>query len=78
MPGKTYSFNIGKDAGFLSISKPESSGDQWEGYFVYLDANYVDDIVKLFGKIPEGVVVVNEHSAASPLSEVIEMAKKLK
>lgn len=78
IPGKSYSFTIGKDAGFISISKPESHGDSWEAYYIYLDANYVNDITDLFGNIQEGVVVVNGDGAASPLSEVIQKAKVLK
>ncbi|MDM5277128.1 copper amine oxidase N-terminal domain-containing protein [Paenibacillus silvae] len=78
IPGKTYTFDIGKGAGFLSISKPESKGDQWEGYYIFLDANYVDDIKALFGTVKEGVVVAGVGQGVSPLSEVINDAKKLK
>lgn len=78
IPGKTYTFDLGKDAGYLSLSKPESKGDQWEGYFVFLDANYVDDIKALFGTVKDGVVVAGVGQGVSPLSEVIDEAKKLK
>jgi hypothetical protein len=77
-PGKTYTFTIGKDSGYLSISKPESKGDQWEGYYVFMDANYVDDIKALFGTVKDGVVVAGVGQGVSPLQEVIEQAKKIK
>ncbi|MNB87740.1 hypothetical protein D3C75_347440 [compost metagenome] len=77
-PGKSYSFTLGKGAGFLSISKPESKGDQWEGYYIRLDTSGNKDLKELFGKITDDAVVLNENGAGSPLSEVKEMAKKLK
>ncbi|MNM97605.1 Protease inhibitor precursor [compost metagenome] len=81
-PGKTYSFAIGKGAGFLSIAKPESHGDSWEGYIITLDTNLTvpgnDDFKELFGHITDDVVVIGKGNGGSPLSEVIEMAKKLK
>ncbi|MNM94762.1 hypothetical protein D3C81_1071790 [compost metagenome] len=77
-PGKTYSYSIGKGAGFLSISKPESKGDQWEGYYIRLDTSGNDDLKELFGHITDDVVVLNANGEGSPLTEVIQKAKELK
>ncbi|WP_342477453.1 copper amine oxidase N-terminal domain-containing protein [Paenibacillus sp. FSL H7-0350] len=78
IPGKTYSFAIGKGAGFISISKPESNGDSWEGYNITLDTNFNEDLSALFGKITGDVIVFGNGNSASPLSEVLGKAKSLK
>lgn len=77
-PGKAYSFPIGKNAGSLTISKPESSGDSWEAYGIVLDTNFNEDMTKLFGKITNDVIVFGEGNGASTLTEVIKLFKVLK
>ncbi|WP_233184922.1 copper amine oxidase N-terminal domain-containing protein [Paenibacillus sonchi] len=77
IPGRTYSYPIGKDAGSLSISKPESKGDQWEGYTIMLDTNINEDLSDLFGSITNDVIVVGANHSGSPLTSVIQKAKDL-
>lgn len=78
IPGKTYTFDIGKGTGFISISKPESKGDQWEGYNITLDMNINDDFSELFGDVSNDVIVIGADHKGSSLADVIEKAKKLK
>lgn len=77
-PGKSYSFPIGKNAGSLTFSKPESSGDSWEAYGVVLDTNFNEDMTKLFGTIKNDVIVFGEGNGGSTLTEVIQLYKTLK
>ncbi|MNB92407.1 hypothetical protein D3C75_395100 [compost metagenome] len=77
-PGKVYSFPIGKNAGSLTISKPESAGDSWEAYTIVLDSNFNEDMTKLFGKITNDVIVFGDGNGASTLTEVIKLFKVLK
>lgn len=76
--GRSYSFPIGKNAGDLVISKPESNGDSWEGYVINLDTNFNDDMTKLFGTITNDVIVFGEGNGGSTLTEVIRLFKALK
>ncbi|MDF9841941.1 MULTISPECIES: copper amine oxidase N-terminal domain-containing protein [unclassified Paenibacillus] len=78
VPGQTYSYTIGKGAGFITISKPESSGSGWEGYGIFLDTSFNEDMDKLFGSIKNDVIVFGEGNSGSTLSEVIRLSKALK
>ncbi|ULO10612.1 copper amine oxidase N-terminal domain-containing protein [Paenibacillus sp. 19GGS1-52] len=77
-PGKSYSFPIGKNAGDLVISKPESNGDSWESYAINLDTNFNEDMTELFGTITNDVIVFGGGNGGSTLTEVIQLFKALK
>ncbi|MEK3759630.1 copper amine oxidase N-terminal domain-containing protein [Paenibacillus sp. FSL P4-0338] len=77
-PGKSYSYPIGKNAGGLMISKPESNGDSWESYAINLDTNFNEDMTELFGTITNDVIVFGEGNGGSTLTEVIQLFKALK
>lgn len=77
-PGKSYLFPIGKNAGSLTFSKPESAGDSWEGYGVVLDTNFNEDMTELFGTITNDVIVFGKGNGGATLTEVIQKAKTLK
>lgn len=77
-PGKAYSFPIGKNAGSLTFSKPESAGDSWEGYTIALDTNLNKDMTELFGTITNDVVVFGKGNGGASLTEVIQKAMALK
>ncbi|MEK4877024.1 MULTISPECIES: copper amine oxidase N-terminal domain-containing protein [Paenibacillus] len=77
-PGQTYSYTIGKGAGFITISKPETSGNGWEGYGIFLDTSINEDMSKLFGSIKNDVIVFGEGNSGSTLTEVIQLSKALK
>lgn len=77
-PGKSYSFPIGKNAGLISLSKAETSGDSWEGYAIALDTKYNEDMALLFGAITNDVVVFGKGNGGATLTEVIQKAKSLK
>ncbi|MBG9794832.1 N-acetylmuramoyl-L-alanine amidase [Paenibacillus dendritiformis] len=77
-PGKTYTFEIGKGKGYLSFSKIYPGRDEQEGYTVALDNHINEDLAELFGDVNEPIVQVSSNSTLAPLSEVQELAKKLK
>lgn len=77
-PGKSYTFTIGKDAGLLSISKPESKGDSWEAYYIMLDTSGNNDLKELFGGVKNDAIVIGKDNGGSPLSDVIQMTQQLK
>lgn len=77
VPGKSYSFLIGKNAGSISLSKPESAGDSWEGYTIALDTNLNKDMMELFGMISNDVIVFGKGNGGATLTEVIQKAKAL-
>lgn len=77
-PGQTYSYNIGKGAGFITISKPESNGDGWEGYGIFLDTSLSEDMAKLFGNIKNDVIVFGVGNSGSTLTEVIQLSNSLR
>lgn len=78
IPGKVYTFEIGKGKGYLSFSKIYPGRDEQEGYTVALDNHINEDLAELFGDVNEPIVQVSSNSTLAPLSEVLKLAEKLK
>lgn len=78
VPGKTYTFEIGKGKGFISFAKVYPGRDEQEGYFINLDSSFNEDLAALFGNVNEAIVVTSGGYTAAPLSEVQKLARNLK
>lgn len=77
IPGKTYSYAIGKGAGSLSLSLVYEGKPEQEAYTIFLNSSDTADLGKLFGQYQDAIVVAGSGSGA-PLSEVQKLALQLK
>lgn len=78
VPGKTYTFEIGKGKGYISFAKVYPGRDEQEGYSVALDSSFNEDLAAIFGNVNEAIVVTSSGHTAAPLSEVQKLAQNLK
>lgn len=77
VPGKTYSFDIGKGKGYIMLTKIYSGRDEKEGYMISLDSSGNEDLEALFSNVNDAIVVNTGDGSAAPLTEVQKLAQKL-
>lgn len=78
VPGKTYSFDVGKGKGYIMLTKIYPGRDEKEGYMVSLDSSGNEDLEALFSNVNDAIVVNTGDGSAAPLSEVQKLAQNLK
>lgn len=77
VPGKTYSFDIGKGKGYIMLTKIYPGRDEKEGYMISLDSSGNEDLEALFSNVNDAIVVNTGDGSAAPLTEVQKLAQKL-
>ncbi|MEK8212577.1 copper amine oxidase N-terminal domain-containing protein [Paenibacillus sp. FSL L8-0463] len=78
VPGKSYTYAIGKGSGFLSLAQVYPGHDEQEGYVIEMDSNGTTDLGKIYGNVSNDVIVViAANNSTATLSKTQTLARGL-